>query len=307
MFKTIAIAATLMLAASPAAHAQSKGAQAAREKLLVDASWLAQHLKDPNLVVLQVGNAADFDAGHITGSRLVTLQTLSAPTEVTGLTLELPQPEALRTALQGLGISDNSRVVIVPTRDLQSASRVLFTLEAAGLGDKASVLDGGINAWKRAGQATTAEATPAKEGKLSALTMQPVRVADSAYVSANNRKAGVSVVDARATTFFTGAQAGGGGNQPKGHVAGAKSIPFSALTNADLTLKSEAELRAVFTAAGVKPDDEVVSYCHVGQQATAVMLAAQTLGMKTRVYDGSYEDWSKKSLPVEASAVAPAP
>lgn len=301
MLKTIAISAALVLAAT------SAQAQSAREKLVVQPAWLVQHLKDPDLIILQVGNNADFEAGHIAGSRLVTLQTLSAPTEQTGLSLELPQPEALRTALQGLGISDNSRIVIVPTRDLQSATRVLFTLEAAGLGDKASVLDGGINAWKRAGQAITTEATPAKEGKLSALKMQPVRVADAAYVSANSRKAGVAVVDARATAFYSGAQAGGGGNQPKGHVAGAKSIPFSALTNADLTLKSEAELRAVFAAAGVKPDDEVVSYCHVGQQATAVMLAAQTLGMKTRMYDGSYEDWSKRGLPVEASAAPAAP
>jgi thiosulfate/3-mercaptopyruvate sulfurtransferase len=300
MFKVITIAASVALFAGAAS------AETARDKLVVSPAWLAQHAKDADLVILQVGNNADFEAGHIAGSRSVALQSLSAPQEVTGLVLELPQPEALRTALQDLGISDKSRVIIVPTRDLQSATRVLFTLDAAGLGERASVLDGGINAWKRSGQPTTTDAAPTTKGTLSPLRMKK-EVVDANFVKDHAKAKGYSVVDARATTFYSGAQAGGGGNQPKGHVAGAKSVPFSDLTNPDLTLKSEAELKKVFASAGVGPDDEVIAYCHVGQQATAVILAARSIGLKTQLYDGSYEDWAKKGLPVDGPAPQTAP
>ena len=58
-------------------------------------------------------------------------------------------------------------------------------------------------------------------------------------------------------------------------------------------------MRAAFTKAGVKPGDTVITYCHIGQQATAVLFAARTLGYKVMLYDGSFEDWSRRDLPVD--------
>jgi thiosulfate/3-mercaptopyruvate sulfurtransferase len=63
-------------------------------------------------------------------------------------------------------------------------------------------------------------------------------------------------------------------------------------------LKSADEIRAAFAKAGVKPDDTVITYCHIGQQATATLFAARTLGYKVLFYDGSFEDWSRRDLPV---------
>jgi thiosulfate/3-mercaptopyruvate sulfurtransferase len=67
-------------------------------------------------------------------------------------------------------------------------------------------------------------------------------------------------------------------------------------------MKSEAEIKEIFAAAGIKPGDTVVSYCHIGQQATMVYFAARRLGIKARVYDGSWDEWSRNmELPVETT------
>src|SRR5207248_4332641 len=83
-----------------------------------------------------------------------------------------------------------------------------------------------------------------------------------------------------------------GGEQRAGHIASAKSVPFTQVTLDNLLLKSPNELRELFTKAGVQAGDTIVGYCHVGQQATAMLFAARSLGHPVLLYDGSYEDWS---------------
>ena len=85
----------------------------------------------------------------------------------------------------------------------------------------------------------------------------------------------------------------------KGHILGAKSIPFNSMNDETAKLKSAEEIRAIFSKAGVQPGDTIVAYCHVGQQATAVLFAARTLGHPVLLYDGSFDDWNKRTeLPV---------
>ena len=76
-------------------------------------------------------------------------------------------------------------------------------------------------------------------------------------------------------------------------MTGARSIPFDTTTTDDLLLRSDRELRALFAGAGVAPGDTVITYCHIGRQATAVLLAARLLGFEVRLYDGSFEEWSR--------------
>src|SRR3954452_4459778 len=157
----------LVLAAAVASpvHAQSP-----RDRLLVTPAWLAAHLNDPGLVILHVGDAAAYAQAHIPGARLVRMQDVSTPHQEGALMLEMLPAEQLRERLQGLGISSNSRIVVYYGGDWVSPStRVVFTLAYAGLGDRTSLLDGGLDAWKEAGQAVTAEVPPARRGRLAEL------------------------------------------------------------------------------------------------------------------------------------------
>ena len=288
----------LALAAAPSpAQAQSP-----RDRLLVTPAWLAAHLNDANLVLLHVGDAAEYARAHIPGARLVRQQDLSTPHREGSLMLEMLPAEQLRERLQALGISSDSRIVVYYGNDWVSpATRIIFTLAYAGFGDRTSLLDGGMKAWQEAGQRVTADVPPVRRGRIAELHPLDL-IVDARWVRAHANAPRVAIVDGRAAAFYDGVQATG---RRKGHVPGARSIPFTEITDERLRVKSAAELAALFRNAGVKPGDTVVGYCHIGQQATAVLFAARTLGYDVKLYDGSFQDWDARTdLPVETRPAA---
>jgi thiosulfate/3-mercaptopyruvate sulfurtransferase len=279
-----------------------------RDALVVSPAWLAQHLHDDNLVLLHVGVKPEYDAGHIPGARYLNLADISVTDRSPGgLTLQMPAAGELRLKLAAAGISNTSRIIVYFAHEnayVSPAARVIFTLDYAGLGDQVSLLDGGMDAWTRAGQSTTTEVPQDRAGTLAPLAIKPI-IASAEFVRDNLTTPGVAVVDGRNTEFYSGAKTGGNPNGPhkSGHIAGARSVPFSATVDeATNVLKSDGELRKLFADAGVKPGDTVVAYCHIGQQATQVILAARTLGYKVMLFDGSFEEWSRKDYPVENPA-----
>jgi len=297
---TFALAAALSGLTAPAAVAQ-----APRDQLVVNAAWLQQHGNDANLVLLHVGTKATYEAGHIPGARYVDYaSTLTSSMNPNGLTLEMLPADVLHDRLAALGIGDNSRVIVYQSDDMWTPStRVMLTLDYAGLSN-VSWLDGGQKAWVAAGGKLTTDAPQVQPGKLAALTLRPV-VVDADFVQAHLNTAGYAIIDSRATAFYDGSRTGGRANEQHktGHIAGALNVPFDSFTQPDVLLKPAAEIAATFTKAGVKPGDTVVTYCHIGQQATATLFAARTLGYKVMLYDGSFEDWSKRNLPVDNPAV----
>ncbi len=304
------LALALTLAAFPLAAAE-------RDRLLVSTDWLAGHLADPRILLLHVGDRAEYDAAHLPGARFVALRDVSvappapgAPGAADALRLEMLPAEELRQRLEALGISDDSRIVVYFGKDWVSpATRLLFTLDYAGLGARTSLLDGGQPAWVRAGQAVTAEVVAPPVGKLSPLRLQP-SIVDAKFVLEHRDSPGFALIDARDADYYNGVETGGAPEHPHrtGHITGARSLPFSNTTTEDLHLRSEKELRELFTAAGVAPGDVVIAYCHIGQQATAVLFAARLLGHEVRLYDGSFEEWSRLPRhPVETPPVPAKP
>jgi thiosulfate/3-mercaptopyruvate sulfurtransferase len=285
------LALSLALVAATGAHAP---AASPREALVVSTAWLAQHLHDANLVLLHVGAKADYDAQHIPGARYVAVTPdLAAPNN--GLNNEMLPPDVLHDRLAALGISDNSRIVVSYDKSMVAqATRVVFTLDYAGLGSATSLLDGGLTAWARDGHDMTRDVPPARTGTLAPLTLRPI-VVDAEYVLAHLKTPHVAIVDGRAAAFYDGSQTGGSTSAPHrtGHIAGAYSVPYSSVTDEQAALRSAQELEAIFTKAGVQPDDTIIGYCHSGQQATAMLFAARTLGHPVLLYDGSFEDWSR--------------
>jgi thiosulfate/3-mercaptopyruvate sulfurtransferase len=263
-------------------------------EMLVSTDWLAAHLKDDALVVMHVGSQKDYDAGHIPGARLLTLAEISVTGEG-GLRLELPPVSTLKAALEKLGVSNSSRVVIYPAGEaVQAATRVWFTLDYLGLGDRASLLDGGLAAWRAEGRPVSTEAAQWTPGTLT-VTPRPALVAEADWIHAHLKDPKVRVVDARTPEFYSGENAGG---MPRaGHVPGAVNVPFSSLLGEGRKLLPAAELREKLGPAG----GTTVTYCHIGAQATVVYFVARYLGHDVKLYDGSWQEWSgRKELPAEA-------
>jgi thiosulfate/3-mercaptopyruvate sulfurtransferase len=268
--------------------------------VFVSTEWLADHLNDPTLVVMHVGNESTYSSGHIPGARLAPADAWSV--ERDGLIMQMPDAAVLEEALEALGISDASRIVIYTNaHPPATAARLYVTLDHYGLGARTSLLDGGLRAWtaeKRATETTTP--TPAASGQLT-LRVQPGIVVDHAYVAARRRDGAATVIDARAIEFWTGERF----NRPMatrpGRVAGAASVPFSAVVAESGRILDRAALEALFAQAGVAPGMPVVTYCHIGQQASLAYVAARHLGLQAHLYDGSYQDWSRRTeLPVDS-------
>lgn len=272
----------------------------APESILVSPSWLSERMKRPGLVILEVGEKPGYDAGHIPGAQFITLRDIAAPRQEGALALELPPIAQLDSVLEAFGISDNSDVVVYFGKDwVTPTTRVFLTLEYAGLRGHVAVLDGGLPAWQAAGKPVTTEVPVASRGSFTPHPRSDI-VVDAAWLSGRLHKGDIAVIDARDSVFYLDTR---NNQMPRGgHIPGAKNIPFGSLavSEEDNRLKSPAELRQMFLAAGAEPGDTVVSYCHIGQQGTFVFFAARLLGYEVRLYDGSFQDWSaRKDLPVE--------
>jgi thiosulfate/3-mercaptopyruvate sulfurtransferase len=267
---------------------------------VVSTEWLAASLNVPSLVLLHVGNQASYDDGHIPGARLMPLATF-AP-ERDGMSTEIPEAAAFREALRAAGIGNDSRIVVYSaTTPPQLAARLFVTLNYFGLGGRTAFLDGGLTAWRAENRPLSTETVSPARGNLElAPAVRADVLVDYAYVRDRIADGRAIVMDARDTPFWTGEQRNQQRAARAGRVPGAKNVPFNTLVDASGRLLAPEALAALFARAGVPEGQPVVTYCHVGQQASLLFLAARVLGREVRLYDGSFEDWSKRmELPVE--------
>jgi thiosulfate/3-mercaptopyruvate sulfurtransferase len=292
MWKAVIFSAALALAGNAAQAA------APRDALLVTPDWLQSHLGEKDLVILHVGTEKGYNEHHIPGARLVKdLLSVSTP----DLTMEVPPADLLKQKMEALGISDDSHIIVYNESDeFQRGTRVMFSLDVAGFGDRSQLLDGGLKEWEKAGHATTAEAAQITPGHLSPLKMEPL-VVDAGFVQSHAKAPGYALIDGREAMFYGGLVAKLDGD---GHIPGARSLPYTSVMDSQGKLKSPEELKSLFTAAGFKPGDHVIAYCQVGGQSSAVVFAGRTIGIHAQLYDGSFQDWSKRHFPVETSSSA---
>jgi thiosulfate/3-mercaptopyruvate sulfurtransferase len=288
------IVAAVVFATSAAALAAPCGGHGDRSTMVVTTAWLASHRDDPKLVVLAVGDKSGYDKNHIPGSLYLDFHDMSAQG---GLTLELPPMAELAETFGKLGVRGDSRIVLytIATGTTQTA-RVYLTLDAMGLGARTSILDGGLPVWQEESRSVTTEVRAVKPGKIAPCPQTDV-IASLDYVSANLRRTGIDIVDARDPQYYTGASVS---RNRAGHIAGATSIPYGSLVDEKGKLKSAEVLQQQFRAAGVKTGDRIVAYCHIGQQASLLYFVSRYLGYDVRLFDGSWEEWARHpELPAE--------
>jgi len=280
----------LLFALLLASTAFAQDAPKLRTDMLVSTDWLAEHINDPNLIVLQFARYfGEYSRGHIPGARfLATNKFISDNQE---LTFELPPVADLQKTLEALGVTDKSRIILYGTQSPATTTRAYFTLDYLGLGDRAAILDGGIEKWKaekRAISTETPKITPSK------LTVHPRPEVVAKYEDVRKLTDSADpttlLLDARPMQRYT-----------SGHLAGATDLFWvDTLSSREVpTWKSPDELRRMFEAAGFKPGTKIITYCEVGQQASHAYFTARYLGYDVALYDGSFDEWtSSKDAPV---------
>lgn len=282
-FLTIAAGLSMVAAA-----ARPEATAPAHPELVVSTKWLSEHLTDPNLVIVHIGHdEQDYRAAHIPGAIYLSMDKFATSHSEPGT--ELLPPEELKKNLESVGIGDNSHVVYYSPDWDPMATRLFFTMDYLGHGGQAALLDGGLDQWIREKRPTSTEAGAAKPATLT-VHLHPEIVAkiDSMEKLVAQADSGIVIVDARPSKRYR-----------NGHLRGSESLYWenALASEKDPLLKSPAELRQLFAAAGVTERKKAVTYCEVGLQASYVYFLARYLGFDAAMYDGSYNEWSRAQQP----------
>lgn len=288
MRRFVLLAILTFLAAHSDVSAQSRS-------IFVSPTWLGERIADPELVLFQVGTKAEYDSMHIPGAQYLNVGDISLRTPERSL--EMPPLEMLDSLLEIRGVSDNSTVVIYYGNDwVTPTARAYVTLDYLGLGDRTFILNGGLPAWTAAGNSVTSAAPKIRKGSLTPRVRENVLV-ETEWISSRLGDSTLFLIDARDPEFYNGVDPGSGVRA--GHIPGAHSIPYSSVVDSAHRVNDVPSLRRIFAESGVREGAEVVTYCHVGQQASLMYVAAKELGYTPHLYDGSFQAWSKdESLPV---------
>jgi thiosulfate/3-mercaptopyruvate sulfurtransferase len=302
MLRDVANRAALVLmgaaVVAPALHgvrAQTSNRPAVRSEMLASTSWLEQHLNDRDLVVLYIGrDRGQFDSGHIPGSRFVRLDELVEQRK--NSLNELPPVPDLQATFEGLGVGDESRVVLTGDAQGVLAARGYFTLDYLGHGDHAALLDGGLEQWIAESRRTSKEEVHAARAHFTP-HIQPDILVSAAQMrelslGASKGSQDYVLLDARPKTEYDGIV--NSEAVPKaGHIAGSQSLYWRKLVRSDTNpqLLDLGQMQRQFMSAGATPGKSVITYCRTGMQSSFTYFVAKYLGYRAAMYDGSVYEW----------------
>jgi thiosulfate/3-mercaptopyruvate sulfurtransferase len=273
-------------------------ASAQQARLLVSTDWLEDNLNRSDLVVLHASSdGSDYEQGHIPGARLLLLDRIAWEGE-TGVGVELRQYPEIRRALEEVGVSNGSTVVVYSTNPMLAA-RAWMTLDVVGAGlSEPLFLDGGLQVWKEEGRPVTKEIPTVSRGRLT-LRPDENRLVTAEWILVRLGHDDLSLVDARPDDEYSGADGGLGGRVNPGHIPSARQLFWEDLVESRErpVFLPASQLAHRFVEAGADPGDTVVTYCQVGLRASVTYMIARMLGYETRFFDGSWRDWGAKDYP----------
>lgn len=274
-------------------------------KTLVSTDWLAAHLKDPDLRVLdgswylpQVGRdpRAEYEAAHIPGARFFDIDDISD--HRSDLPHMAPPVEKFMSRMRAMGVGNKHQVVVYDGAGVNSAARVWWLFRLMGQNNIA-VLDGGFPKWQAEGRETE-DLPPVVRDRHMTVRVQNALRRDVTQVAAAAKLRDHEILDARPAGRFRGVDPEPRDGLRGGHVPGSKNVPHQSLLNDDGTMKSPDEIRAVFEAAGVDLSRPAITTCGSGVTAAVLSLALERLGKTDHsLYDGSWAEWGASStLPI---------
>ena len=253
----------------------------AHREMLVSTAWLADHLNDANVAVIQVGHDhGDYEKEHIPNARF--LSTNDFTTGHTGLMVELPASDKLRQTFEDLGINDDTRVVIYTTDWYPVAARAFFTFDYLGHTNTA-LLDGSLAQWKAENRPTGTDEPKIAKGSITPRVNQSVLALLADAKAASQPDSQFVLVDSRPKKRYTA-----------GHLPRADDIFWEetvASAKKPIFLPPE-DLRRLFSSRGVAPGHKLITYCEIGLQASHIYFVAKYLGYEVSMFDGSFYQWN---------------
>jgi thiosulfate/3-mercaptopyruvate sulfurtransferase len=278
---------------------------------LVSTDWLATHLNDPKVKIIDASYkmpgvlplpADDYLTAHIPGAVFFNVNTIADPND--------PRPHMYPSAEQfardvsALGISSDDTVVAYDAGAWVAAPRAWWMFLSFGH-PNVKVLDGGLQKWTAEGRTVVSGAVTPKPGKFQA-RLDPSYLRSKAQLVGNLETRKEQLVDARPRPRFEGTVAEPWPGRRSGHIPGSRNVPYAELFDAGTgAMKPLDELRKAFTGAGVDMAKPIVTTCGSGVSALVLTLALYRLGVRgAALYDGSWAEWGLPDVPPLATGPA---
>jgi thiosulfate/3-mercaptopyruvate sulfurtransferase len=278
-------------------------------KTLVSTEWLAAHLNDPDLRILDASYylpgmsrdaQAEYNDAHIPGARRFDIDDVSdARSELPHM---VPPVEKFISRMRAMGVGDGHQVVVYDGIGMFSAPRVWWLFKLMGKTDIA-VLDGGFPKWQAEGRPIE-DMPPIVRDRHITVQRQAHMVKDVTQVASASKLGDWQVVDARANARFKGEAPEPREGLRAGHIPNSINLPFTDLLKPGGTMRDLPELKQIITAAGVDMDKPIITSCGSGVTAAVISLALERLGHKKHaLYDGSWAEWgSYPELKIETGS-----
>ena len=266
-------------------------------KTLVSTDWLAEHMKDPDLRILDASTylpgvdrdgRTEYDAVHIPGARFFDIDDVSDGRS--DLPHMVPPIEKFMSRVRAMGVGDGHQIVVYDGSGLFSAARVWWLFRLMGQNNIA-VLDGGLPKWIAEGREVE-DLAPVIRDRHMTVRFQNQMVRDVTQVSSASKLGTSQIVDARAAARFRGEEPEPREGLRLGHIPNSRNVPFTDLLNDDKTMKTPDQTRAIFESAGVDLKKPIITTCGSGVTAAVLGLALERMGHDMwSLYDGSWTEW----------------
>ncbi|HLI27859.1 MAG TPA: sulfurtransferase [Chloroflexota bacterium] len=277
---------------------------------LVTTEWVAQHLNDPKVRLIEVDvDTTAYDQGHIPGAVGVNWSTQLTDQ----IQRDIPKKEAWERLMSQCGVTPDTKIVFYGDNNNWFAAYAYWVAKMYGHEDVV-LMNGGRKKWELEGRPMTTERPNIQPTQYKAKDLDPkYRAYMRDVLPFVGAPAGKALVDVRSPAEYNGEIIAPPGlpetAQRCGHIPGAVNIPWGLAVNEDGTFKSPEELRQLYASKGVTPDKEVIAYCRIGERSSHTwFVLKELLGYPhVRNYDGSWTEWgSVIGVPIENPAASKA-